>query len=87
MHHQTRSPWTSTVETSRITVEGATADDDVEVHAGCMDLGNGRTMHVRSMEETRMRTATWWTEVVIVSTDIAAPRGGGVREIRRRRWE
>ena len=57
-------------ETS-ITVEGATADDDVEFMQAA-DLGNGRTMHTREMEADDKGNVV--TEVVIVATDIEAPK-------------
>ena len=56
-------------ETS-ITVEGATDDDDVKFMQA-MDLGNGRTMHVREMDEDDDGNVV--TEVAIVATDIDAP--------------
>ena len=57
-------------ETS-ITVEGATADDDVEFMQAA-DLGNGRTKHVREIDADEDGDVV--TEIVIVATDIAAPR-------------
>ena len=57
-------------ETS-ITVEGATVDDDVEFMQA-MDFGDGRTMHVRAMEADSDGNVV--EEVVIVSTDIDAPK-------------
>ena len=57
-------------ETS-ITVEGATEDDDVEFMQA-MDFGDGRTMHVRKMDADGDGNVV--EEVVIVSTDIEAPK-------------
>ena len=57
--------------TVTITVQGATVDDDVEFMQA-MDLGGGRTMHVREMEADADGDVV--TEVVIVSTDIQAPK-------------
>ena len=57
-------------ETS-ITVEGATEDDDVKFMLA-RDFGDGRTMHTRTMEANDDGEVV--TEVVIVSTDIDAPK-------------
>ena len=57
-------------ETS-ITVEGADADDDVEFMQAA-DLGHGRTMHVLKMDANEDGNVV--TEVVIVATDIEAPK-------------
>ena len=57
-------------ETS-ITVEGASEDDDVEFMQAA-DLGNGRTMHTRAMDADEDGNVV--TEVVIVRTDIEAPK-------------
>ena len=46
--------------------------EDVPKFAQAMDLGGGRTMHVRTMEADEDGNVV--EEVVIVSTDIAAPR-------------
>ena len=49
----------------------ANAEDDDPKFALAMDLGNGRTMHTRTMEADADGNVV--EEVVIVSTDIAAP--------------
>ncbi|MYB89002.1 MAG: hypothetical protein F4X93_03450, partial [Proteobacteria bacterium] len=56
-------------ETS-ITVEGTTADDN-ETFMQAMDFEDGRTMHTRTMDADADGNVV--SEVVIVSTDIAAP--------------
>ena len=56
--------------TVTITVQGVAEDDDVEFMQA-MDLGGGRTMHVREMEADEDGDVV--TEVVIVSTDIDKP--------------
>ena len=53
-----------------ITVQGETEDDDVKFMQAA-DLGNGRTMHVRTMDADDDGNVI--TEVVIVSTDIDEP--------------
>ena len=57
--------------TVTITVRGATEDDDVEFMQA-MNLAGGRTMHVREMEADDDGNVV--TEVVIVATDIQAPK-------------
>ena len=57
-------------ETS-ITVEGATPDEDVKF-TQARDFGDGRTMHVLAMEADSNGNVE--EEVVIVSTDIEAPK-------------
>ena len=57
-------------ETS-ITVEGATPDDDVKF-TQARDFGDGRTMHTRKMVADAEGNVV--EEVVIVSTDIEAPK-------------
>ena len=54
-----------------VTVNGATDDDDVEFMQA-MDFGDGRTMHTRTMEADADGNVV--EEVVIVSTDIDAPK-------------
>ena len=56
-----------------VTVNGAAADDSDDVEfALAMDLGNGRTMHTRTMDADADGNVV--EEVVIVSTDIDAPK-------------
>ena len=43
-----------------------------------MDFGDGRTKHTRTMDADA--DGNVMTEVVIVSTDIEAPSGDGVRD-------
>ena len=65
-------------ETS-ITVEGTTPDDDVEFMQA-MDFGDGRTMHTRTMDADADGNVV--TEVVIVSTDIEAPKATAFAMVR-----
>ena len=60
----------STATTVTVTVHGETDDDDVEFMQA--DFGDGRTMHTREMEADA--DGNVMTEVVIVSTDIEAPK-------------
>ena len=52
--------------------DSANAGEDDPKFAQAMDLGHGRTMHVREMDADADGNVV--TEVVIVSTDIAAPK-------------
>ena len=67
----------ATVRRLRLPYTAITDDDDVEFMQ-VMDFGDGRTMHTRTMDADEDGVVI--TEVVIVSTDIEAPRGGGVRD-------
>ena len=57
--------------TVTVTVNGATDDDDVKFMQA-MDLGGGRTMHVRTMDVNDDGEVV--QEVVVVKTDIEAPK-------------
>ena len=69
--------WTLDISRDRMATkieigDPALADDDDPKFMQAMDLGHGRTMHVRTMEADADGDVV--TEVVIVSTDIDAPK-------------
>ena len=66
-----RDRMATTVAGETVTVKGATEDDDVEFMEA-MDFGDGRTKHTRTMDADA--DGNVMTEVVIVSTDIEAPK-------------
>ena len=57
----------------KITDDGLAGDDDPKF-AEVMDLGGGRTMHVRTMEADADNDNDVVQEIVIVATDIDAPK-------------
>ena len=59
--------------TVTLTVQGEDEDDDVKF-TQAMDFGDGRTMHTRTMDADADADGDVVTEVVIVSTDIEAPK-------------
>ena len=68
------------VETGIKITDPALTGDDNPKFAQAMDLGNGRTMHVREMEADADGDVV--TEVVIVATDIEAPKAVAFAEWR-----
>ena len=66
--------------TIKITDSAMLREDDPEFVKQDVDLGAKTTMHVREMEADE-DDGTVEDEVVVVTTDIEAPRADGVREV------